>query len=130
MAESCGHRDGGVIVVRVEEEFENTAVTRLFLVLLDPGLEHLDCLGDHAVHEEAPGCLVSGQRLVVPVLVEDHHIVDKICLISEGAQVPDLVEIASPDGVRIGGTLDTGELCWVPAHESRHLIQSGSVLLS
>ena len=94
-------------MVRVEEEFQDAAFTSLILILVDTGLKHLDCLRDHSIDEEAPCGLIASKGLIVPVLVKDHHLVDEVCLVCEGAKIPYLIEIASPNRICIGCTLDT-----------------------
>jgi hypothetical protein len=94
-------------MVRVEEEFQDATLTGKVLILVDTGLKHLDCLRDHSIDEEAPSGLIACKRLIVPVLVKDHHVVDEVCLVCEGAKVPYLIKIPSPNRICIGCTLDT-----------------------
>ena len=116
-------------MIRVEEEFQNATLAGLVLILVDTGLKHFDCLGYHSIDEEAPSGFIASKGLIVPVLVEDHHLVDEVCLVCEGTKVPNLIEIACPNGICIGCTLDTREMGWIPPHESSHFIKSCSVFL-
>jgi hypothetical protein len=129
VTEGSRHSDGGVVVVRVEEEFENATLAGLVLILVDTGLKHFDCLRDHSIDEQAPSRLIASKGLIVPVLVKDHHLVDEVCLVCEGAKVPNLIELACPNGICIVCTLDTRELGGIPPHESSHFIKGRSVLL-
>lgn len=130
MAEGSRHRDGRVIVVRVEKEFKDATLAGFVLILVDTGLKHFDSLRDHSIDEEAPSSLIARKSLIVPVLVKDHHLVEEVWLVCEGAKIPNLIEIASPYGICIGCTLDTRELGRIPSHEGSHFIKGCSMLLS
>ena len=68
-----------VVVVRVEIELEDVLLVNVGIkVLLDPGLESLDCLGHGACDKEASRGLIGSKGVLEEVLVEEHHPIEEV----------------------------------------------------
>ena len=121
MLECCWHCDSWIVMIWVEEKFQDLIVWNLILVLVDPCLKFFNSPSDHAIDEQSSCGLVSCKSFVIEITVKHHHFIEK-CLICERSHWEYLIEISCPNWISILRCLVATKRCWVLLHQNCHIV--------